>query len=421
MVAARSCGNSDCNFDEDGVCVEDQDPEICRFRSGRVMIADVEGDFPDKDEGGAAGHTEDEEGAIDREAGRDGEGDFDGIHLPSGLRLDTADCRALREVGPTRVVSILAPKDAGKTSLIAGLYGLFLDGVADGFSYSGSTTLYGLERLCHLSRAASNRTVNDMVRTRRAEGLGFYHLSIDRLGRRLGLLLADRPGETVREAAHGIQTAAALTELPSAEIIAYLIDGALLLEPATRHLAQSDAEAILETIAAAGQFAQRPRLALVLTKADRVEAAGVGQRFDQIVDALTRRFEDRFAEIVAFRTAANAEVLEVEGSVAGPATPLANAATPSLPTTDALSADTFVSDDPTADAPNGDIPEDKASKAAGLAPDAVPLGGRIGRGFGLNELMIYFLDGAAPVRAATASTSQPTRQYGSFGREGARR
>jgi hypothetical protein len=284
----------------------------------------------------------------------DVEMEAEGLSLRAGTRLLAADCRVLREAEETHVISILAPKDAGKTSLIAGFYEIFLEGTADGFSFAGSDSLFSFENLCHLSRAASNRTQNDMLRTRRAEGLGFFHLRVDHGDRRVGLLLGDRPGETVREAAQGIGVASTLQELKSSDAIVYLIDGALLSNLETRHLPLSDAEAILETLSAAGVLNHRPSLALVLTKADVVETAGGGAQFEDIVQSLKDRFGDRFAVVESFRTAANAD------------------------STDA----------------------------------ALP------RGHGLNVLMVFLLGLKRPLASGGAACIEPGRQYSRFGRRG---
>lgn len=342
MAAARSCTNSDCSFDETGECVEAQDVETCRYRTGRVLIADLSEEGPPETERAEA----DGDGDIEVEA--------ESLGLRVGGRLLSAECRGLREAEDTRIVSILAPKDAGKTSLIAGLYEVFLEGIPDSFFFAGSDSLLALENLCHLSRATSNRTRNDMLRTRRAEGLGFFHLKAEREGRQVGLLLGDRPGETVREAAQGLGAASALQELRSSDAVLYLIDGALLSTLATRNLPLSDAEAILESLTAAKLLDHKPPLGLVLTKADLVEAAGGDSRFDEIVQSLSRRFGDRFGPIEVFRTAAGADSTET-----------------TLP-----------------------------------------------RGYGLNTLMAFLLNLDRPVVQTDWESSEPKRQFSRFGRRG---
>lgn len=290
------CSNEDCAFDQNGTCVEGQDPSSCPFRSGRPMIAATP------------------IGADDTSRSADSDGDAetdpatedDALELDSGLRLEAADCVAIRLATRSRLVSILAPKNAGKTSLVAGLYELFLEGRATGAQFISSDTLLDFERICHLSRAESGQTKSDMERTPRGQGLKFYHLELATSGTETAVLLGDRPGEQVREAGNGPQAAAPLLELRSADVVLYLIDGALLSDPEQRHVPQAQAEAVLESVIAAKHLSHRPPIVFVLTKADLCEN-GSAEMFDRIFVALSDRFRPNFGVIERVETAANTD------------------------------------------------------------------------------------------------------------------
>lgn len=306
--APASCSNPDCAFDERGSCAAGGDPDTCRFRAKRPLILD-DSDHPETD----SDYTE--RGGGDDHSPVDADGDdYTGnvLVLGDGERLSVEESRSILAEAPTRVVSIVAPREAGKTSLIARIYEMFLEGRQAGVVFRASRTILGFERLCHLSRAASGRTTADMERTRRAEGLGYFHLDLISSPGRVGLLLGDRPGENFVTAAENLDRARELIEISAAATFVYLIDGRVLVNPATKGLPRSVAVNILDAVVEAELPRARPALAVVLTKADLVHRAGdeaALARFDEIVEHLGRRYATAFGSVKGYRTAASPEIL----------------------------------------------------------------------------------------------------------------
>lgn len=301
--APASCTKPECSFDQDGACAEQEDPESCRYRGRRPLIIDDGGDG-DGDEDYAArlevpgrADTAEDDGPIGSQ-----------IELASGERLDFGQCALVLAEAPGRIVSFVAPKDAGKTSLIAGLYELFLENRQGSLLFRGSRTVLGFERLCHLSRAASGRIRADMERTRRAEGLGYFHLDLVAPAGRVGLLLGDRPGEQFVSAAQSLDQVKSLGEIAAATTLAYLIDGRVLGNPKTKGVPASVATSILDAIVEARLAPSRPALAVVLTKADLLEGDAHDAhiaRFEAIVAFLSERYSEHFSTVKGFQTAAS--------------------------------------------------------------------------------------------------------------------
>jgi hypothetical protein len=130
------CSNRLCRLAHDGKCLEGyEDLEKCP-NYGREP---VEG--------------EDDE-AADEERLEDA---FDGIRLADALPLATGRASRLLAILPSRMLGIIGAYDSGKTSVIAGLYDLFQMGPVSGLTFAGSSTLHGLELICHDARAASDR------------------------------------------------------------------------------------------------------------------------------------------------------------------------------------------------------------------------------------------------------------------------
>ncbi|WP_313539232.1 TRAFAC clade GTPase domain-containing protein [Sphingomonas sp.] len=303
--ASPSCTSPDCNFNQDGSCAIDDDPETCRFRGGRPLIID-EGDEDDRGGGNDRGFQRPEPGS-EAEPSDEQEPLASQVELSLGEKLSLAQCSTLLAQYPSQIVSFIAPKDAGKTSLIAGLYELFLEGRQESVLFRSSRTILGFERLCHFSRAASGRVKTDMERTRRSEGLGYFHLDLATPLGRLGLLLGDRPGEQFVSAAESIESAKALVEIPSASTLVYLIDGRVLGNPRTKGIPGSLANNILDAIVEAKLIFKMPTLAVVLTKADLLLGDTKEKhlaRFAEIVSQLSQRYADSFSRVVGFVTAA---------------------------------------------------------------------------------------------------------------------
>lgn len=293
-MAQKTCNNPDCRFDEDQQCVEGLDPATCSFRRGRSLIESApEAAADDFDYGEAVA-------------------DDEGLAVYSGAKLTLAEAGRLLFASDANVVSLVAHRGAGKTSLLASTYELFLEGIGKQ-RFEGSRTLRGFEVACHLSRAASGRTTPEQERTRTAEGLGFYHLQFGGSGSKpsRGLLLGDRPGENYRDAAANLANATALTEIPFAGVIAVLVDGAALADSTRRHLPAAQLGGALSAMCEAGLFSHRPKFSFVLTKADVGRRAGIAEqvetRFQALVDALIPLLQGQFTDVRRHTTVASPE------------------------------------------------------------------------------------------------------------------
>ena len=282
-AASIICANPDCNIAVDGKCVEGIERDKCPH-FGRPPQAK-------------------ESATVQKPAG---------IRLPAGIMLNDSEATALVRRKPSRVVAMIAPSEAGKTSLIASLYDLFQGGPIGSVVFRGSKTLRDFELVCHDARAASRRNKPHTERTKRGE-VKFFHIDVATDGDDglLTLILADRAGEDYRTAIDDPQNAEAFFELSRCDVLALLIDGSRLRDSETRHNVKSDAQMLVQAMVEQRMVAQRPRLAIVLTKLDLVESAGHRDRvhadFDAIVTTIRRFYDGNFTEIETFKVAASPE------------------------------------------------------------------------------------------------------------------
>ena len=180
--------------------------------------------------------------------------------------------------GVSRVIAVVAPKDAGKTTLIASVFELFLRGPIGPFQFSGSRTMYAFERACHPSRGVS-RNVRPKTERTLLTTVNFYHAALSRLGGPvLDLVVADRNGEDYGTAADDASAVEDFVEIRRADTITFLIDGQQLADPVTRNTVGFEMLAIVQALADGGAIEGRPRVALVLTKLDDIERSDNGER-----------------------------------------------------------------------------------------------------------------------------------------------
>ena len=217
----------------------------------------------------------------------------------------------------TRVLAIVGPRAAGKTSLIVGLYDLFQEGPVMGMRYAESRTLHAFERACHDIRSASRRKAPDMFRTPIGE-VQFYHLALigDLAPNGVALLLGDRAGEVYDGAAVDKSVASRLSEVQRADTLTVLVDGERLRDHGARHSVKRDILMTLQGLLEGGALSGRQYLALVLTKVDLFLAEEDYLRtqaeFRSFAEKLKRTFGSRFLNVSTFEVAATPTTVAVQ-------------------------------------------------------------------------------------------------------------
>ncbi|MDD2991770.1 MAG: hypothetical protein PHI64_22795 [Zoogloea sp.] len=283
---AVTCSNPACRVAQTGKCVEGLGLSDCSHYGRR----------PDDT---ADALTEEEEAP-----------QVEGIQIAGADTLTPEEASQLLRAGSARVIAVIGPSDAGKTSLIASLYDLYQGGQVAGTEYARSRTLHAFERTCHDARAACRRGTPHSNRTPLGE-VRFYHLDLGGgpAADGLALIIGDRAGEDYRNATDDCSTVGGFQEVRRADSITVLVDGERLLNSGKRHNARSDTLLILRALVDGGAIESGQRLALVLTKLDAVLASESGNRaeafFTSILDKVHETFGDYFSEISDFRVAAS--------------------------------------------------------------------------------------------------------------------
>lgn len=281
------CANRECRIAQGGKCIEGHDDLAkCPYHGREPEEVDNEQDDDGQD-------------AVDA---------FDGVQLPVALPLTSRSADNILAKLPSRMVGVIGAHDSGKTSVIAGLFDLFQMGPVSNVTFAGSSTLHGLEIICHDARVTSERDRPHSERTKRGE-VRFYHIDVQRDGALQSLLIADRSGEEYEEVADLAANATGMFELRRADVITVLVDGRRLASPSDRADVMGAIPLIIQGMVENGAFVRKPNLAIVLTKDDAVQAAPrkdrVEQDFHGIIDVVRDAFADHFGEFGSFVTSAS--------------------------------------------------------------------------------------------------------------------
>ena len=231
------------------------------------------------------------------------------IELRAATSLELLRASDLLRRHEGRVIAIIGPREAGKTSLIASLFDLFQQGPVAGIAFAGSETMHAFELACHDSRTASRRV--EPVQERTGHGkVRFYHLNLADSSKAgvLTLLIGDRAGEEYRTAADDVSQAGPFPEVSRADTVTVLVDGQRLLDNKTRHNARSETGLMLRALANGGFLAHSPRFIFALTKLDLVNASRHKDRvltdFDTVVKRGTQIVSQYEQGIESFQIAA---------------------------------------------------------------------------------------------------------------------
>ncbi|MFW3165054.1 hypothetical protein WBQ28_11140 [Pseudomonas syringae pv. syringae] len=283
-----TCDSADCNFASDGKCVEGYEVGECPHTESLSLE-----DIPEAEESITP--------LVQPETT---------IALASGEALDRDDASVLQRRNVSRSIGLIAPNDAGKTSLIAGVFDLFQMGSIAGAQFAGSSTLIGFEKVCHLARVVSQTSVPHTERTSRGAEPTFFHVDVyqEQIGL-ISVFISDRSGEDYLAANDQISQTEHFFEIRRADCITLLVNGAQLADSKLRHEVKATTPQIVGALIEAGTIRKGCRLAIVLTKKDSVMASTNRERierdFNGLVASISVDHAASFGEVKSFVIAAS--------------------------------------------------------------------------------------------------------------------
>jgi hypothetical protein len=196
----------------------------------------------------------------------------DALGVPwNGIVAGTSDLAYLAARGRPRIVAVLGPRDAGKTTCLAVFYTLLLrSGHIGERLWCGSYTLTGWEGIARYTRWAPGRppTFPPHTTSYATRQPGLLHLAVRDREQLRDVFLTDAPGEWFTEWARNEGSSAAegarwIAQYADAFLL--LVDTERLADPATRGEARNHFQLLLERVA---QVTDGRQLLLVRSKCD---------------------------------------------------------------------------------------------------------------------------------------------------------
>jgi hypothetical protein len=174
-----------------------------------------------------------------------------------------------------RLVLVMGEAGTGKTALVAALWQRLIeqDGLA-GHRLAGSRTALGFERRAHWQRLDCGQSRARFPPTPLGDA-ALLHLRVRRPdGERVELLLSDLAGEQFERVREGRLLRAEIPWAARADRFVIVVDGEALSRSGESEIAVTRAERLLRSLQTANAVRERAHVALVLTKADTLSAAG---------------------------------------------------------------------------------------------------------------------------------------------------
>lgn len=298
-MSELTCRNPDCRISETGKCVEGLDISECPHQQIEVLATEVLApevitNIPE---------TKPEPEQVD-------------VIIASGDILSINDATDVLRAGSSRVITVIGPQDAGKTTFGLSLYDAFQNGPFNDYNFAGSLTLPAFEQRCHNARAESRRARPETPRTSLSDGLGFLHLAVNssKTGR-VDLLISDRAGEYYASVANSEENCDSLHEVSRADYVLFMLDGKKLISD-ERHGIKHDLSMTIATLVENSVLSTTQQVGIVLTKydyivtSDKVDQAV--KEFDELINTIKGKFCSKLGEIKSFKIAARSENEKVE-------------------------------------------------------------------------------------------------------------
>lgn len=198
----------------------------------------------------------------------------DSVCLCPNERILTTELTTLRNRVPTNTVVLVGEQKAGKTTLLACLYGMLCKGPVGDYSFVASKTLRAFAERHHLALSKTRRSTPTTYRTSRAENVGFFHLCLTSGSNTIDLVISDRSGEDFDDARVNTALITELRELTLADRVCFLLDAAKLTNVKTRANYQRTFSQLIRALIDNHAVPARAKIEVLVTKLDKISHPG---------------------------------------------------------------------------------------------------------------------------------------------------
>jgi len=231
------------------------------------------------------------------------------VDLRSGKGLSFSEANSITQRGLARVILFSGTAKSGKTTLLSSLYLLFHRQPFAGYLFAGCDTFVGFEERNYYVEIDSGLSKPTMERTVVSEALHLIVRREDFSQPPVELLLCDISAEDFEEAKDSMDACRQMGVIRRADTFVLLVDGAKLVDPASRQRAKNDPLMFLRSCLDGGMLNPDAAVDVLITKWDLIEAnASNGEIIgfaESLESAILRQFGSRLIRLHVARIAAH--------------------------------------------------------------------------------------------------------------------
>ncbi|MDW5312994.1 TRAFAC clade GTPase domain-containing protein [Rhizobium sp. PL01] len=229
-------------------------------------------------------------------------GQANGVPLQSNRAITENDITEFRGRFHTKTIVLVGEQKAGKTTLLATIFGLFCAGPVGRFSFAGSQTLLAFAERRHLALEKSKRVSPSTPRTSRADPVSFFHLCLSdsTSNNPTNLIISDRSGEAYDDARKNTQLIDKLVELRMADIVCFLLDAGKLTDLETRAGYKRKFRETIRALVDNEALTGTAEIEVLITKLDKLQRKDVEPSLADDLASYENELRREFGSRIAF-------------------------------------------------------------------------------------------------------------------------
>lgn len=201
----------------------------------------------------------------------------DGVILRSNKLIPEEGVATFRSRNRVQTIVLIGEQKAGKTTLLASLYGLFCKGPIGDLEFVSSQTLYSFAERNYLAMLSTGKTVPTMPRTSIADSVGYFHFKLRNAETISEVIISDRSGEAFESARTDTSLMDRLSELALADRVCFLLDAARLTRIETRSGYRRIFKQTIQALVDNDVIPKTAVIEVLVTKIDRISAPRDGR------------------------------------------------------------------------------------------------------------------------------------------------
>jgi hypothetical protein len=214
-----------------------------------------------------------------------------------GREIGLSQAYSLTSASEPKLILVIGPHDAGKTTFISRLFDLFLDGPINDWKFVASETIVGFEKLLASYRTTSSTGRPRPSRTALNLDPEILHLCVSKTrSNHSNLLIGNLSGEIFNDLIKSDEALTSIKYFKQADHVSITLDGSKMTNRASRHMEIRNASMFLERLTKSGLLSDDAVLSIMLFKADILNAHTGGQAY---IDETLNKIEEEIIKPIS--------------------------------------------------------------------------------------------------------------------------